>query len=208
MRRLWVSGNMWSPRCGSRFTECNALSRDLLLLLPGAPGADGRPEEVDVAGCLNRSAKRRKPERRRAQNLPEHRCRSRLYGIENELESAFFQPGLMRCATPAGGLFTMHWYANGDKACFDKGQRYRHRTGAHTAIDRTILPGGPSGVRAKERRNWLRSGLSSTCIDPPWQQCWISKTSRAGGACSNGTFPAYRVNCRIEPERPRRLAVH
>ena len=43
----------------------------------------------------------------------------KLYGMENELESAFSNLAFNAVRyTPPGGSVAMHWYANGDKACF------------------------------------------------------------------------------------------
>ena len=69
----------------------------------------------------------------------------------------------------------MHRYAKWHKAWFsDKGQRHRHRTGAHTAIDRTISTGwmigrwrplaGGTGLGLAIAQHALRPAMRSVLI--------------------------------------------
>ena len=165
-------------------------------------------EEVDVAELLESISEE-------AKNLSggEHRiylntdAGLRLYGIENELESAFSNLAFNAVRyTRAGGSVAMHWYANGDKACFsikDNGigiepEHIPRLTERFYRVDigRSRQSGGTGLGLAIVKHVLTRHGSVLDIESEPGR-----------GSMFTCTFPAYRV-CRIEPERPRRLAVH
>lgn len=131
----------------------------------------------------------------------------KLYGVENELESAFSNLAFNAVRyTPPGGSVAMYWYANGDKASFsirDNGigiepEHIPRLTERFYRVDvgRSRQSGGTGLGLAIVKHVLTRHGSVLEIESEPGR-----------GSLFSCTFPEYRV-CRSNTERQRRLAVH
>ncbi|MCB1872977.1 MAG: phosphate regulon sensor histidine kinase PhoR [Chromatiaceae bacterium] len=202
----------WKPVVAQMRQQTDRMQRivaDLLMLsrLESEEQAIGQ-EQVDVAELLESVNEQ-------AMNLSSGKHKIyltaeaglKLYGVENELESAFSNLAFNAVRyTPSGGSIAMHWFTNGDKASFsikDNGigiepEHIPRLTERFYRVDvgRSRQSGGTGLGLAIVKHVLTRHGSVLEIESEPGR-----------GSLFSCTFPEYRV-CRGSPERQRRLAVH